>query len=63
MDSPEFKRLLKDMGGTLVTQPPATASPAGPIALLQRLAADASRPALGETMLRGRAQQLTMISL
>ncbi|MDM0019143.1 patatin-like phospholipase family protein [Variovorax saccharolyticus] len=27
-DSPEFKRLLKDAGGTLVTPPPAAASPA-----------------------------------
>ena len=30
MDSPEFKRLLKDLGGTLVTQPPATARPPAP---------------------------------
>jgi len=30
MDSPEFKRLLKDLGGTLVTQPLATARPPAP---------------------------------
>jgi len=30
MDSPEFKRLLKDLGGTLVTQPAATARPPAP---------------------------------
>ena len=28
-DSPEFKRLLKDVGGTLVAEPPAAARPAG----------------------------------
>ena len=27
LDSPEFKRLLKDLGGTLVTQPPSAARP------------------------------------
>ena len=28
MDSPEFKRLLKDVGGRLVPEPPAAGSPA-----------------------------------